>query len=119
MTIITSKPRLAEFVLSEASGQRSRENITVTQSGAAIASGTVISKLTASGKYVPYDNVGTDGSEIASGVLYTPLPAATGDVKAVGFVRDCEVNIKALTGLDTDAKGDLAAIGVIVRGRAA
>lgn len=119
MTILTSTPRLAEFVLSEASGQRSRENIVVVQTGAAIASGTVLSKLTLDGKYVPYDNVGTDGSEVAAGILYTPLSAATGDIKAVGFVRDCEVNRKALTALDASAELDLIAIGVVVRGRAA
>ena len=118
MTILTSTPRLAEFVLSESSGQRSRENVTVTQTGALIQSGTVISKLTANGKYVPYDNVGTDGSEVAAGILYNRLDAATGDVKAVAFVRDCEVNRKALTGLDTTGEADLAALGVIVRGRA-
>ena len=118
MTILSSTPRLAEFVLSEASGQRSRENIVVTQAGIAIPSGTVISKLTASGKYVPYDNVGTDGSEVATGILYNHLPAATGDMKAVGFVRDCEVNRKALTGLDTTGEADLEARGVLVRGRA-
>lgn len=118
MTVLTSSPRLAEFVLSEASGQRSRQNITVTQSGAAIKSGTVMSKLTADGKYVPYDNLGTDGSEVAAGILYNHLPAATGNVKAVGFVRDCEVNRKALIGLDATGEADLAAIGVLVRGLA-
>lgn len=118
MTIISSTPRLAEFVLSEASGQRSRENVVVTQTGAVIKSGTVISKLTATGKYVVYDNVGTDGSEVATGVLYNHLAAATGDIKAVAFVRDCEVNRGALTGLDTTGETDLEARGVLVRGRA-
>lgn len=118
MPILTSTPRLAEFVLSEASGQRSRENIVVTQTGTAIPSGTVISKLTATGKWVVYDNVGSDGSEVASGVLYNYLPAATGDIKAVGFVRDCEVNRNALVGLDATGVTDLALVGVIVRGRA-
>jgi hypothetical protein len=119
MTILSSAPRLAEFVLSEASGQRSRENIVVTQTGVAIKSGTVISKLTADGKYVVYDNIGTDGSEVAAGILYTHLAAATGDKPAVGFVRDCEVNRKALTGLDVTGEADLKAVGVIVRGRTA
>jgi hypothetical protein len=115
-TITSSTTRPAEFVLSEASGQRSRENIIVTQTGVALKSGTVISRLTADGKYVPYDNVGTDGSEVAAGILYSPLNAATGDVKAVAFVRDCEVIRAALVGINTDAIADLKAVGVIVRG---
>lgn len=43
-TILTSNPRLAEFVLSEAEGQFSRENVVVTQTGALIASGTVLTQ---------------------------------------------------------------------------
>ena len=38
-------PRLVDFVLSEAKGQRSRENIVVTQTGSAVLSGTVLSKV--------------------------------------------------------------------------
>lgn len=118
MTILTSNPRLAEFVLTEASGQRSRENIVVAQTGAEIKSGTVLGKITASGKYAPYNNAASNGTEVAAGVLYNWLPAATGDTKAVGFVRDCEVVRGSLTGLDTAGEADLKAIGVIVRGTA-
>ncbi len=207
MTILTSSPRLAEFVLSEASGQRSRENIVVTQTGAAIPSGTLLTmsgdtgaaaavatagntgnptfgtitpgaaavpgayKLTftaatkfdvedpsgakigtgttgvafskagmgftltaggtpaaagdeftitvavGNGKYVPYVAAGAAGP--ADAILYNFLPASTGDVKAVGFVRSCEVNRKALIGLDATAEAQLVSRGVIVRGRAA
>lgn len=203
-TILTSTPRLAEFVLTEASGQRSRENIVVTQSGAAVKSGTLLTQagdagagafgmdagatgnptsgaivvgaaaipgvygiqftaatkfdvedpngvkigngtlgtafnkaglgftLTAGAtpavagdtakitvaegnkKYVPYTAAGAAGP--ADAILYNHLPAATGDTKAVGFVRDCEVNRGALTGLDTPAIAQLAAKGVLVRG---
>jgi hypothetical protein len=117
MAILTSATyRPAEFVLSEASGQRSRENITVTQAGTALASGTVLGKITASGKYIPYSNAASDGSEVAAGILYSPLAAATGDAKAVGFVRDCEVIRSTLVGLDATATAQLADKGVIVRG---
>lgn len=115
MTILTSVARMKAFVLSEGEGTISRENVTVTQTGAAIASGTVISKLMADGKYVVYDNVGTDGSEVAAGILYNHLDAKTGDTKAVAFVRNCEVNALELTGLDAGAAADLKALGVIVR----
>lgn len=113
-----SNPRLADFVLSEADGFRSRDTVTVTQTGAEIVSGTVVAKLTATGKYVVYDDVGTDGSETAAGILYTHLPAATGDVKAVVFNTDCEVKRAALTGLNTGGEADLRALGIKVRGTA-
>jgi len=116
MSILTSTTRLKEFILDEATGQRSRENIVVVQTGAAIVSGTVLGKVTATGKYKPYANGASDGTEVAAGVLYNHLFAATGDIEAVGFVRDCEVVRGALTGLDTAGEADLVARGVIVRG---
>jgi hypothetical protein len=116
--ILTNVPRVEEFVLSEANGFMSREEVTVTLSGSAIKSGTVMSTLTASGKWVPYTGSGTTGTQTATGVLYTSQTAATGDVKAVMFVRDCEVVRAALTGLTTNAIADLAAKGILVRGKA-
>lgn len=105
-------PRLVDFVLSEAKGQRSRENIVVTQAGAEVLSGTVLSK-TVGGKYIPYV---TGGSATADAILYEHLPAKTGDAEAVGFVRDMEANRFRLTGLAGDAIGELAEAGIIVRG---
>ena len=117
-TILTQVPRVEEFVLSEANGFLSREEVTVTLGSSALKSGTVMSQLTATGKWVPYDDSGTDGTETASGILYTALPAGSGDVKAVMFVRQCEVTRAALTGLNANAVADLAAKGIIVRGKA-
>jgi hypothetical protein len=203
-TPLEFKPKLAEFLLSEADGQRSRENIIVTQTGAEVVSGSLLTKvdtgsgvfamdagatgdptsgtitvgaaaksgvyaieftaatkfrvedpdgvligtgtlgaafskagvgftLTAgatpavagdtakitvavgSGKYKPYEAAEAAGP--ADAVLYNYLPALTGDAKAVGFVRDCEVNRFALTGLDTAAEVALEKRGIIVRGR--
>ena len=93
----------------------SYDEVTVTQTGAAMVSGTVLSKLTATGKYVAYDDAGTDGSETATGVLYTELVAATGDILASVLVRHAEVKEDALTGYNANAEADLAAVGIIVR----
>ena len=111
-----SQPRLVDFILSEANGQRSRENAVVTQAGAEVKSGTLLAKL-ASGKYVPYVNGDADAG-VAAAILYTHLPSATGDTKAVIFTRDCEVKRSALTGLDEagDALVDLNQAGIAVRG---
>lgn len=117
MTSMVEGRHTGEFLVSEADGTRSRDEVTVTQSGAALVSGTVMAKLTASGKYVPYDNAaaGSTGAEVAAGVLYTPLAAKTGDSKAVVIVRDAEVYGAALTGSDSAGVADLKALGVIVR----
>lgn len=116
MTALYNTPKLKPFVVSEASNQRSRDNVTVTVAGADIPSGTVMGKITASGKYVPYSNAASNGSEVAAGILYQHIEAQTGDVKAVIFNADCEVNRKELTGLDTAGEADLKAIGIKVRG---
>lgn len=46
-TSLTSTPRVKAVIISEASNQRSRENITVTQTGTALASGTLLTKVDA------------------------------------------------------------------------
>lgn len=204
MAHIYETPKLVGFVLSEAAGQRSRENITVTQSGAAIKSGTVLSRTggggaavfalaagatgdptasaivvtdpaqagvytvsftaatkfdvedpngakigsgttgvafskgglaftltagstaavagdmatitvaAAKGKYVAFAANGSTGPAV--GILYQALPAATGDVKAVGMLRDFEANRFNVTGVAGSAEQDLRARGVLLRG---
>ena len=204
-TSLISTPRVKAVIISEASNQRSRENITVTQTGTALASGTLLTKVDAgagtfamdagatgnptagtivigaaaipgayvieftaatkftvedptgktigtgtlgtafnkagvgvtltagatpavagdtatiavaagSGKYIAYTATGAAGP--ADAVLYNWLPAKTGDSKAVGFVRDAELNRHELTGLDAAGQADLAKKGLIVRGTA-
>lgn len=108
---------LKPFVISEATNSRSRDNVTVAQTGTEIVSGTVMGIITASGKYAPYSNGASDGTQTAVGVLYNYLPAKTGDTKAVVFNLDCEVNRFELTGLDAPAEVELAARGIKVRGK--
>lgn len=117
MTALYDTPKLKPFVVSEASNQRSRDNVTVTVSGTAIKSGTVMGRLTATGKYVPYNNGGSGGAEVAYGILYQHIPAQTGDVQAVVFNTDCEVVRQELTGLDAAGEADLLARGIKVRGK--
>lgn len=116
MTTFTEGRHVGEFLVSEGEGTISREEVTVTQSGTALASGTVLGKVTATGKYKPYSNGASDGSETAAAILYTELKAATGDYKgAVVLVRNCEVIGGALAGLDAPGTADLKALNVIVR----
>lgn len=109
-------PAVKPFLLSEAPGERSRSNVTVTVAGTAFASGTVMGKITASGKYVPYKSTNSDGSQTAAGILYARTKAVTGDVSAVLIDTDAEVNVNELTGLDAGATTALKALGIKVRG---
>lgn len=117
MTTLSEGNYTAEFCLSEANGKRSRETITVL-SGQNIGTGQVLGKVTASGKYVAYDETATDGSETAVGVLYADVDASAADAVGVAFVRDAEVAASKLVwGTADDAAGtiDLAAVGVVAR----
>lgn len=75
-----------------------------------------------SGKYVAFNQDGTNGSEIAAAILYDNVDATSADVEAVAYVRDCEVNGNELTwpsdieaAEKTAAIAQLAALGIIVR----
>jgi hypothetical protein len=204
-TPLEFKPKLAEFLLAEAHGQRSRENaIVTTEEDVEIASGTLLTKtdagagtfamdagatgnptsgaivigaaanagrysieFTAATKFRVEDpdgvliGTGTLGSAFNKGgltftltagatpavagdtagvtvaigtgkykeyvadetagpadaILYNYVPAGEArDVKVVAFVRDCEVNRFALTGLDAAAERRLETRGILVRG---
>jgi len=110
-------PRVRPFLLSEASNTRSRDVATITVAGTAIQSGTLLGKVTATGKLVAYSNAASNGSETCVGILYESTDAITGDVKKVIINADAEVNRFELTGLDSAGEADLLALGIKVRGK--
>lgn len=119
---LTEARRTGEFILSEANGTRSREAVTIAAAAGALPAGTVMGKITASGKYVEYDNTVADGTEVAAGVLYAAVADSASDQPAVIIARDAEVANVHLTwdaannaGAITAGKADLAALGIIVR----
>lgn len=101
------------FILSEGSGVISRDTVTLA-SGQNLESGTVLGKVTATGKYKAYASGNTDGSETAAAILYQTTDA-TADTPVVVVSRMAEVDEASLTGLDADAKGHLADLNIIVR----
>jgi hypothetical protein len=115
MTTLTQGPRAAEFILSEANGQRSRENGSLL-SGENLTAGTVL--MAAGTKLVKYE-VDTTGSA-AIGVLIHDTDATGGDVACSYIARDAEVKREFLVGPgDTDGDAEVEAslklVGIIVR----
>lgn len=113
MTVITQGVRDAEFLLSEANGQRSREQVTLAITAEALPAGQLLG--TVADEYVAYNPDGIDGSETVTAILYAAAPASAASQSATVIVRDAEVYGAKLTGLDAAAAADLLAIGVIVR----
>lgn len=113
--VLTEGMHTGEFLLSEAPGTRSRDNVTVTVPGSTtLAAGYVLARLTATGKYVPYDNAGSDGSESAYGVLWAELVNDDGspvDMDGVVINTDAEIVSDALTWhADNDAADQAAGL---------
>lgn len=110
-----------EFVLSLLPGYQSRENIVVA-AGANLVPGTVLGKVTASGKYVAHAPAAADGSQNAAAIVLTDAPAATADARVAAIVRGAEVNGNLLVWngsitapQKTTAVNALAALGILVR----
>jgi len=85
----------ASFILSEANGTLSRETVIIDTGN--LAAGTVLGRVTATGKYVQHAPGASNGSEHAVAVLYAATDATAGDAKAVVIIRDAEVADNALT----------------------
>ena len=65
--MLTQGNQALEFLLSEANGERSRDVVVIT--GGDYKAGTVLAKVTASGKFTEHDPAGAGGIETAVAVL--------------------------------------------------
>jgi hypothetical protein len=122
MAAITEDARAGGFLMSEGNGDISRAVVTIASGAGDLLPGTVLGKITASGKYSPYLNTGTAGLETAAAILYAGVDATSADKTAVVIVRLAEVATarlawaNGLNGSDkTAAYTDLAASFVIAR----
>lgn len=122
MTVKTEGRHAAEFVLSEASGTRSRGTAIIESGAGVIAPGTVLGAKS-TGKMVPSPVATTDGAEAAVAVALYGCDATSADQTISIISRDAEVNQKLLTfaaDVDTDPEivakvAELAAVGIVAR----
>ena len=112
-----------EFIISEADGHYSRDNVVIASGSGKLVAGTVLGKLTTGGKYVPSPNSAADGSQTGIAILLNNVDATSADVAAAVISRAAEVNGKTLTYEATVNDGtkqatknaQLAAVGILVR----
>jgi hypothetical protein len=116
-----------EFILSESPATISRDNVTVTVAASTKQkAGSVLAKLSGTGKYVEYDNAGTDGSAVAAGILYSELDNSADSNPAdftgviINFAAEVrKADLQWFSGVQasdkTAAYADLAALGVKAR----
>ncbi len=99
--------------------------VAITQQGGVsgkLFAGTVLGKITASGKYTAYNPGASDGSQTVAGILWDDADATAGDVQAAAVTRDAEVNAAELQWFlgasgaqQTAGIAGLAALGIIAR----
>lgn len=118
---IHQKPRNTEFLLSEANGQRSRENIVLAPTDTELYSGQLLA-LNDAGQHVAYAGPKEVAGEPPTfekvavvGVLYAAAPASEVAQQAVKIARDAELDAHYLIGVDEDAEQSLSELGLIVR----
>lgn len=122
MPSITENVRAGDFLLSEANGSLSRENEILASGQSKLQAGTVLAKVTASGKFVAIDPSKSDGSQNAAAILWDYADAATADTAVVVIARSAEVKADTLiwpasitTPQKTAAIAQLVALGIVLR----
>lgn len=111
MANIEETGRPSDWLKREADSHFSREQITVVSGAGELVSGTVLGKITASGKYTPVTVAAADGSQTAAGILLEDVDATSGDVSAVIIARDAIVSNQGLTyGADVDTTAERTAV---------
>lgn len=110
-----------EFVLSEASRMRARDNAIIARS-TVLEPCTVLGRVMATGKYKQLDLSKNDGTEKAAGILYAGVDATDTDADCVVLARACEVKGPELIWADgitpeqrTAQESELAKLGIVVR----
>lgn len=121
--IATEKARLSNLVKYEEGGLNyfSRDEVTIL-SGQTVNIGSVLGKVTASGKYVLSDADAVDGSEVAVAVCLQNLGTVAADTAGIVMVRDAILSDQALVwhanndaGEITTAIAELETKGILVR----
>jgi hypothetical protein len=110
-TNITEGRYAADWLKREEDSLYSREQVLIASGSGVVKSGTVLGKITASGKYKPVTIAAADGSQNAAGILMWDVDATSADVRAVIIARDAIVAHQALLyGADIDTAPERAAI---------
>jgi hypothetical protein len=123
MTVLTQPPTMGDVLKYEVNPNYTRETVTLL-SGTAYPVGSVLGRVTASGKYTLATSGGTDGAQNAAAVLLFAVDATLSDAVGIVVVRGPAILSRAALAYDgsvddaakiTTKIGQLIALGLIVR----
>lgn len=88
MAVFSESNRIGDVVKREFEPLLNRESVVIATGAAQnLKVGTVLGRITASGKYVLHDNAAADGSQNAAAVLLEDANAVAADAPAIALVR--------------------------------
>lgn len=89
MTVFNNLPNATDWLKWEEDNYYSRDTAIIASGSGVLSTGTVLAKVTASGKYVPAAATGSDGSQTAVAVLFNRrVDASSADQKAIIVSRN-------------------------------
>lgn len=115
-TIFTEGAYASDWLKSEEESYFSREQVTIKSganvTGTPLKTGTILGKITATGKYIPQTLGAADGSQVAAAILLTDsVDAGAADKRAVVIARMAIVMQYGLTyGSDVTTSGNRATV---------
>lgn len=115
-TILTEGRYACDWLKREADSHFSREEVVILSGQGKLVSGTVVGKVTASGKYRAVTAAAVDGSQTAAGIVMWAGDATSADAEAVIIARDAIVVHQGLRyGADIDTAPERAAVHTALR----
>jgi hypothetical protein len=123
MPVLTEPPSTGDVLKYEVNPNYTREVITLLI-GMPYPVGSVLGKITASGKYTLSPATGTDGSQVASAVLLYAVDATLADATGIVVARGPAIISRAGLAYDSTVDdgtkiaaklGQLAAVGIVAR----
>ena len=110
-TTITEGRYASDWLKREADSHFSREEVIILSGQGKLVTGTVVGKVTASGKYKVVTVAAADGSQNAAGIVISAGDATSADAPAVIIARDAIVAHQQLRyGADVDTAAERAAV---------
>ena len=123
MTALTQPPSLGDILKYEVNPNYTRDTVTLL-TGTPYPTGSVLGRITASGKYKLATSGGTDGAQTAVAVLLYAVDATLADAVGVVVARGPAIISRAALAYDGTVNdgakiitklGQLAAVGIIAR----
>ena len=123
MPVLTQPPGMGDVLKYEVNPNYTRESITLL-AGMPYPVGSVLGRITASGKYTLSTSGGTDGAETAAAVLLYAVDATLADATGIVLVRGPAIVSRAALAYDgtvddaakiTAKITELATLGIITR----